>query len=507
MNYDIALTLDNILQMLFHHKKKFVACVLLGLAVAAAGILFLPRKYVSDAKLFVRVGRESVALDPTATTGDTIPVVNSREVELNTVLAVLRSRVLVENVVEKLGVDVILPNRDSSAGAWIASLFSSLDPVPDRERAVRQLESRYQATAERNSDIITVSCRAASPALAQRIVATFVDEYLEQHVRLHRTPDSHTFFAEQAALLQQQANAAVEELRDARNRAGLLTIDGQERLLHDQLTAVETALLRTEPLRAASEQKIATLQDSLSRLPERITISEVAGHPNVAADLMRSQLYDLEKRTAELAANFVAEYPPLAAARQQVTSLTAILAEQEPKRTQVTTGVNPTRQQLEKDLLAEQATAKALRAEVETLAGQQMQMKERFAALNDREAHIRELEQKVDLLQTHHRKYAEKLEQSRIDKALASERITNVNIMQPASSIATPASPQKPLLLALGLSAGLLLGFVAASTGERRARRSSPADAGPRERSPSAPAAGAAPPRRRALPEPAGVEG
>ena len=40
--------------------------------IAVALLIGLPRKYYSDAKLIVKIGRESVALDPTATTSQTL---------------------------------------------------------------------------------------------------------------------------------------------------------------------------------------------------------------------------------------------------------------------------------------------------------------------------------------------------------------------------------------------------------------------------------------------------
>ena len=51
-----------------------------------------PEIYRSDAKLMVRIGRESVTLDPTATTGQVIAVGPSRESEINSEMEILKSR-------------------------------------------------------------------------------------------------------------------------------------------------------------------------------------------------------------------------------------------------------------------------------------------------------------------------------------------------------------------------------------------------------------------------------
>ena len=465
---ETRLSLSDIAKMLFRHKKKVLCCMLLAMIASVAAIVFWPRTYLSDAQLFVRVGRESVALDPTATMGDTIPVLSSREVEKNTVLEVLRSRVLAERVVDSLGPETILdkPVGASDQPTRFGGLIPSLDPITDRERAVRQLRGQLRATGERSSDIITVSCKARSPDLAQQIVATLVDAYLDEHARLHRTPDSLSFLAQQAALSQDQLTQAAGELRDAKNKAGLISVEGLRGILEGEMTTIETDLLRTQPLLAASERKITVVREMLERVPERVLANEVAGNPNPAADRMRSQLYDLERRQAELASKFVEGYPVLTATEEQVKRLRGILSEEAPERTFSTTAINPVDQDLEKDLLAEEAKCKALDAEIQGLREQRALLDGRFRDLNGQEAQIAELERKVDLLQENHRNYSIRLEQCRIDKELASERITNVNIVQPASYVGAPASPNKAMVLALGVVGALLSGFGVAAMAE-----------------------------------------
>ena len=59
----------------------------------------------------VRLGRESVSLDPTAFTGQTVQVGMQRENEIKTELDILRSRSLAERVVESVGSETILASQ------------------------------------------------------------------------------------------------------------------------------------------------------------------------------------------------------------------------------------------------------------------------------------------------------------------------------------------------------------------------------------------------------------
>src|SRR5262245_51395800 len=110
-------TTRDIFGLLFRHKSKFVFCFTLTVCASIAVIFFWPRKYRSESKLLVRLGRETVTLDPTATTGQIVPVSVSRETEVSSVLETLRSRVMIEKLVDDVGPDAILRPAGSTNAA------------------------------------------------------------------------------------------------------------------------------------------------------------------------------------------------------------------------------------------------------------------------------------------------------------------------------------------------------------------------------------------------------
>ena len=108
---EFATTTRDICRLLFRHKSKVIFCFTVSMCAAIAIIFFWPRKYRSESKLLVRLGRETVMLDPTATTRQIMPVSVSRETEVNSVLEMLRSRVIIEKLVDEIGPDAILRPR------------------------------------------------------------------------------------------------------------------------------------------------------------------------------------------------------------------------------------------------------------------------------------------------------------------------------------------------------------------------------------------------------------
>ena len=96
-------SIRDICYVLFRHQRKFLLFFLIVMAPVTLWTLIAPEIYQSNAKLLVRLGRESVTLDPTATTGPIISVGQSRENEIKSELEILKSQELVENVVDAIG--------------------------------------------------------------------------------------------------------------------------------------------------------------------------------------------------------------------------------------------------------------------------------------------------------------------------------------------------------------------------------------------------------------------
>ena len=98
----------DLLYVLFGHKKKMLAFMVLLFGVVAIKTLLQPSAYRSEAKLLLRIGRENVSLDPTATVGEVVGINRSYDWEVNSELEILKSREVAERVVDEMGASVLL---------------------------------------------------------------------------------------------------------------------------------------------------------------------------------------------------------------------------------------------------------------------------------------------------------------------------------------------------------------------------------------------------------------
>ncbi len=215
----------DVLRILRRHGKKAGLFALATVCIVAVYMLVItPKTYQSTAKLFFRVGRETIGLDPTAITSETVQVRTSRAEEINSALEMLKSRTVLEKVVDVLGPRKILEKPQQSGSlskvlslkglfATSEGLFATKDGAAagdpatadlDRGRAIKSLGRSLDFDAPKETTVIAITCKAASPETAQSIVAAVVDCYTEEHMRLNRTAGSLEFFAEQAELVHQQ---------------------------------------------------------------------------------------------------------------------------------------------------------------------------------------------------------------------------------------------------------------------------------------------------------------
>ena len=449
----------DVFRILFRHKRKMAAFCSATMTLVILGLIFIPKSYTSDARLFLRLGRESIGLDPTAAMSQTVNLAESRESEINSEIEILRSRVLLEDVVKRLGADyVVHAGGPAKENGWMATLTAPLavartwlnGVVSQDERAVERLEKAITVTAPRRSSVILVKCKGFTPGHAQKMLQTFLDAYAERHVQANRTEGSHDFFVDQSELLRDQLRKASEELRDARNATSLVSIEGQRENVQNQASTIEAAILENERALASSEAMIAAHNKSLNELPEQLG-EQTAGLPNAAADGMRGELYRLQIQEKELSSRFTSLHPHVIAIRRQVSETQKILDEQEPSRSQTTRRPSIVHQHVQTELATANATAASQRALANSLKKQYEGVLSKIRALNDDEVRITEMTRKVELLEVSYRSYVRNREEARIDQQLASGRISNVNLVQPASFVAKPSSPRVMLTLAMGM--------------------------------------------------------
>jgi uncharacterized protein involved in exopolysaccharide biosynthesis len=429
MTSSVHISLREIARIFFRYQRRGVAVFGGSMILIVIALIMCPRKYTSEARLFVRLGRESVTLDPTATTaGSIVSLSGNRESEINSVIEVLRSRSNIERVI-----DAITPNA------------AQLSPE-NREREVSKLLQDISIYSPKASSIVVLTFKTNSPERAQNTLSTLLDVSLKEHLRVNRTQGSYEFFDEQSELLKKQLEEASELLRDAKNRHGLVTLDGRRSALEQQLGSVKAQLRESEAALAASEAKTSNLSKNVDELPSQLLQQLTGGTPSSALSTMRQKLYELQAVEQELKSKLTPQHPKVIAMHRQVQEVEEILRAESPKHAESVTAL----------LANEQANAASLVARIHSLKSQQSDLDRELHELNDNDLLVTQLERKVRLLDANYVHYNTGLEQARIDQALKAQGISNINVVQAPTFAPKPSQPKKAITLLIGFAISMM---------------------------------------------------
>ncbi|WP_425614744.1 GumC family protein [Anatilimnocola sp. NA78] len=475
-------------EALWRHKGKALLAFVLVCSAAAAYLSTAKRMYESEAKIFVRVGRESVALDPSATTGQVVSLQDSREGDVNAVEQLLVSRELAEKVVDTLGIDAIFGRKTGGSTGWspkqaIKDVLEKLEPynlnplkVYDvRDKAITTLQKNLRVTAVRKTSIVTVAYVADDAAIARDIVEAIVAQAQSEHLRINRTKGSHDFFEKKETQLRGDLEVLENKLRDLKNESGFAELNTQRELLLKRIADTKSALLDTEAELSSATAEVKARQAEMARIPELVTAEETTGQPDTPENQMRTKLFDLEVLERGLATRQTDESPQLMAVREQIKQAKGILGDEGPKM-QTTKSLNKVRQESELALSSRASQVVALRAKQAALTTQLADAKAELKAFNQTEVQIAQLQRSIDLAANQYGKYSEYVEQTRIDQELQNAKISSLNLLQRPSHSITPVNPKPIQVLAGGFVLACLVSGGVVFLSERRRRLWDPVD-------------------------------
>ena len=452
----MAPTPVNLYDILTLHKRPMMRTFSLIMLLTIAVTFLAPKKYASEAKLFVRLGRESVAMDPTATamTDPVVMVHESREYEINSVLELLKSRAVLSGVVAGVGPQVVLGREaQDSSKTHTAGLLAAIDPFEPYsvdDKALRHLNEHLDMEVVKKSNIISLAYEAESPELAQQVLQSVIAQAHNAHVRVNRTDGSHDFFVTQASQLNDKVTDLEAERRDKKNSWGISSLEDQRALMLGRISNLRTALLQTEATLQAATAEAAAHEGILKGIPEKITAAEVSNMPNSAVSSMREQLFTAQVHEKEILSRFTKEHPHSIAVAQQIEALEAVIR-QEPLTPQVALEPNETHQEINLALLKGTSSAASLKAHAAALRSQLSSAEHELADFNNKEIEFSRLDREIEINTANYKRYAESVEQARIDGELMTSNISNLNVLQEPTCSVTPTSPRRKMNLAVGL--------------------------------------------------------
>jgi uncharacterized protein involved in exopolysaccharide biosynthesis len=431
--------LRDFLEILFS-RKWFVLLffvVASGTAVIVNTVLTRP-VYQARAQLLIAPDREEVArlTMPPSPTGRTFSYdeQTARAVEL------LSGRFLAERVVRTIGPLTLYPRLTDPPFPLLERFIAHTTDSPQVifEKAVQKFLENVDAQPAGKSSIVGVSFKHENPEMAAKAVNALCEAYVGRTLSLQKNPRTDAFFQGQFDILRGKLSESEAKLAAVKSAHRITSSvkDEQELALKEQM-ALRTALAETRSKEAEAASRMARL---------------------------REQLAALELQESELSTRFTDRNPTLRNVRDQIAALRAKLAAVEDTKRY---GTSATRDGslyalLQQEVLRSEAEATALRARADAQAAKLSASERRLDELARGAAEIESLEQRVRDDRDSYRLYQTKYEESRISRAMDSERIASVRIIDSAVPPAEPLNGKQRVKLLLSIAFAALGGIVLA---------------------------------------------
>lgn len=467
----------DLLRLFFIFRREFEAAVVVTLIVVLLAAFLLPAKYESNARLLVKPGRESTTLPIEVANRQALIAPSTQRDPIVDEEKMLTGRPIVRIVAERYldqmagyqpqGVwKTIKFEVGKVVGAVVEGLRSVLQvlglveaqsPV---DRLAKKLEKNFTVGHEPGSAVMEISFKWDDPAIAQKVVQTWVDAYLEERARTLGRKSLQVFYEHEMQQVATQIDGLKNDLRT--RLQGVNAVSVKERLenLTDQINRLTDA--RAEKLndQAGISSFLADARQQIKRQPQEVvTAREVSLNPN-QLDLRR-RLNALEEQRAGLLRTFLPDSPPVREVDQSIEQMKGMIA-REAERIERSKNFAPNSivVNLQQQIVDAELRAKQLAGQLKDYQTQLDQLQqERLRVMTD-EPVITRLLLELANAEKSYALYAETLEKARIDQALDNSQISNIAKIEEATFNPSRVFPKSLMMLLLALPAALAVGLL-----------------------------------------------
>jgi len=440
------------LSIFFRDSRRIgtVFLVCFGLTLFAS---FLPqKKYVSEAALLLRQGREYVYKPEVGDPNSAALVANDREQTLLAESRILTSREIKLAVLDKMGVAQIYPKLTGG------------DAEAQRNAALMTFESSLDAELLKGSNLMQVSFSHSDPAVAAKVLAEVIDAYLQRRSVIFASSSYGTAEAD-FVLRTIQLNVAEGRLAALKNERRIRAFNEEQTLLLAQRNTLELRQADADLALAQAGGRASSLSRSLGNVPGEVTLFSETQRSE-AVESARKTLLELTLKERDLTSKYVDSNLSVQDVHDDIKRTSDFIAnlQANPTRT-VRSGRSPARDVAETEMLRTQADMQQAKAGTSALLVQRAAIDKRLASFAAAETELPTLERERRFAEVNYEAAAKRLRDEQVLEDLDRQRRSNVSIVQ-APIVPLQGKSTRMIVLLVGtflsLCAALLTAFLSA---------------------------------------------
>ncbi|MHB1022391.1 MAG: GumC family protein [Acidobacteriaceae bacterium] len=430
-----------LIEAIYRQKRPFLVTYYTILILTVLVILFLPRRYESQAKLMVENVRSASPLS-TQQVNTVVTKDDVSDIQINSEVDLLQSQGVIRKA---LGMPAVPTGTNAQA-------------MTSEQKLVTAMQHRLTVNPVHASSIIDVQFVAATPAEATRRLNAILDAYFEERGGVTRSTGAAEFFERQVQDFGTKLEQARDDLIAFDMQHDLTNMDDQKKLAVNRIAALEDHLSQIEAQLAEANGRSRNLKHQLQTTPSRSKTLESSVTNQYSQEHLNTALVDLENQRTEMLSRYQPTDRAILALNKKIATIQqAIHDSGSHPANEFTTDVNPVWQQLSTSLSSTTAEIYGIEAQHAELLQQKQAAEQRLHELQDATSTYDNLSQHFQEVQANYTLYVQKRDQARIGEALDKEKMFDVSLVQRPISSLVPVRPKPMLYLVAGMMMALFL--------------------------------------------------
>lgn len=434
-----------ILYSLFNRKLLIMVVGASIFGTVAVGTLLWPRSYEATSSVIVlgRNYQNPIFSEPNQARESTLFI--KPQEEINSEIAIIGSRPVLERVVQALQLD---KRMDAMGSGLVGTLTRQLKGIQtggrsDFEVAVARLGEELKIEPGVESQIVKIIYRDGDPSMASQVVNRVAEEYLLEHLRIHLHRGESDFYAEQIKSVEKELSGLRDQIAAIKSREGILSVSEQTAAIVKKLLDFEVAQATVQKEIISKRSKVERIRGLMKARPDLlIPLPEIA--KNAVVEQLSNNLANFHLQHESLLQRYTPESRQVKTSNEQLIKIESQI-----------------KHQVSLFLEREVVELKKLEAENQALGGTVKQIKNQLKVLPAKTLALAALEKAYEDKQSALTGLRQRFQDALVAQA-TDFRLQNTKIVSLASIPLRPIVPNIPLNLALGLVLALVFSFSAA---------------------------------------------
>ena len=435
------MSLREVLAIGFRKKWTVLAAFLLPVLLAITALIVLTPVYRAETALVVKTGREYLA-GSDGENAMSAPTTTKQE-EVNSEVAIMTSRALVERVINRIGLGNLYPSLLDNP-PWSGTVMDA---------AIDKFDHNLGVVPVKLSNVIDVTFDHGDIQLAVKVLDTLIAEFQARH--------SLVYSADRSLAYQQGMQQDLQDLARFEQQRQQIKIETHVYDVDQQRSAYINQLVDAQNHLQDLSSQMTTLRDRVHYLTEvRAKVPNLTQATNTTnADEMayaQNAMSDLKRTETALLARYSPGHPQVRQVKDEIKSMQARMATLNRSFTSVQTSPDPLAQQVDQELVQDNAQLAPLADEIASYSKLIDSIKAELSGLESADTQLRAVHTRIDSLNDNLKTMRAHYEQARALDDMDRAKMVSVSQVEPAIASDKPVMPKKSIFLAGGLLMGLL---------------------------------------------------